>query len=196
MIEQKFSVLVLALTLSAGSAGGCGVQGQGGGGGSAQQPKQTKPDKPTPTPRAEEMPMPTNSELKELAAGGYSSVHDSFVLVARDADTYAALRELVKDLPDEPPAFFKANAVVAAFLGQRRSGGYGVEIKQTGRGQLSINEHAPPKDAMVTMALTAPFRVVALPVSMDESLALTLDATWRARLRPYEITEGDVTVFG
>jgi hypothetical protein len=196
MIDQKLSAVALLVALWAGSAGGCGAQGHGGG--AQQPPSKTKPDKttPAPSPHARETPVPTNIELKELAAGAYSSVHESFVLVARDTQTYAALRALVNDLPDQPADFFRKQAVVAAFLGQRRSGGYGVEIKQTGRTQVSVSEHAPPKDAMTTMALTAPFRVIALPLEMDESLALTLDATWRARLRPYQIAEGGLTVFG
>lgn len=194
MIEQKLGAVALLVALWAGSAGGCGVQGQGGG---AQQPaSKPTPGKPAPTPSAGETTVPTNIELKELAAGGYSSVHESFVLVARDGEMYAALRALVKELPEQSPDFFRAHAVVAAFLGQRRSGGYVVEIKQTGRTQLSVGEQAPPKGALTTMALTAPFRVVVLPLAMDESLTLTLDATWRARLRPYQITEGGLTVFG
>ena len=116
--------------------------------------------------------------------------------VARDAETYAALRTLVRDLPDESADFFKAHAVVAAFLGQRNTGGYSVEIRQTGRTQLNIAEHAPPKDAIVTMALTAPFRVVALPLDMDSALSLTLDAAWQKNVRPYRITAGELLVFG
>ncbi|MFL6209616.1 MAG: protease complex subunit PrcB family protein [Pyrinomonadaceae bacterium] len=192
MIEQKLSAALLVLALSAGSAGGCGRAGRGADNSAAQQPKKTMP---TPTPQTGEMPVPT-SELNELATGAYSSVHESFVLVARDAQTYAALRPLVQDLPDQPANFFQTHVVVAAFLGQRRSGGYGVEIKQTGRGQLGINEHAPPKGAMTTMALTAPFRVVALPLDIDNSLGLALDATWRARLRPYQLTAGELSVYG
>jgi hypothetical protein len=191
MIEQKLSAAVLVLALSAGSAGGCGRTGRGADNSATQQPKQTVP---TP-PQTGEPTVPT-SDLKELAAGAYSSVHESFVLVARDAQTYAALRTLVQDLPDQPANFFQTHVVVAAFLGQRRSGGYGVEIKQTGRGQLSINEHAPPKGAMTTMALTAPFRVVALPLDIDNSLVLALAATWRARLRPYQLTTGELLVYG
>src|SRR4051794_27567990 len=138
MIEQKLSAAMLVLALSAGSAGGCGRAGRGGDDNSApQQSKQPSKSMPTPTPQTGEPTVPT-SELKELAAGAYGSIHESFVLVARDAQTYAALRTLVPTLPDQPANFFQTHAVVAAFLGQRRSGGYGVEIKQTGRGQLSI----------------------------------------------------------
>ncbi len=140
--------------------------------------------------------MPTDDTFKELAAGAYGPLRQPFVLVARDAATYAALRTLVKDLPDESADFFKTHAVVAAFLGERRSGGYTVEITQTARGRLSIAEHAPPKDAIVTMALTAPFRVAALPVEPDDALDLTLAAAWQKNLRPYRLTEGELTVSG
>lgn len=140
--------------------------------------------------------MPTNSELTELATGNYGQMRESFVLVARDAATYAALRKMIANLPDQSAEFLRTHAVVAAFLGQRRTGGYSVEIKQTARGRLSINERAPAKDAMTTQAFTAPFRVVALPIEPDDALDLTLAPTWQQRQRPYRITDGAINIIG
>ena len=190
MRHRRLSVCVLTFTLLAGSttsASGCNLQ------------HSQKGAKPAPTPATQsptETPVPTNEELKELAAGAYGSVRESFVAVARDAETYALLRPLVKDLPEQPADFFQTHAVVAAFLGQRRSGGYRVEIKRTERNTVSLVEQGPPKDAMVTMALTAPFRVVALPINTNEALTLTLDQTWQQSARPYRVTDGEVTVSG
>ncbi len=140
--------------------------------------------------------MPTDSQLTDLAAGNYGSMRESFVLVARDTQTYGALRKMITNLPDQSAAFLRTHAVVAAFLGQRRTGGYSIEIKQTARGRLSLIEHAPAKGMMTTQALTAPFRVVVLPVEPDDALDLTLDATWQQRQRPYRITGGGITVIG
>ncbi len=140
--------------------------------------------------------MPTDSQLTELAAGNYGQMRESFVLVARDAQTYAALHTMITNLPDQSAEFLRTHAVVAAFLGQRRTGGYSIEIKQTARGRLSLSEHAPAKGMMTTQALTAPFRIVVLPVEPDDALDLTLDATWQQRQRPYRITDGAITVIG
>ncbi len=55
---------------------------------------------------------------------------------------------------------FDRQVVVAAFLGRRRTGGYGLEIADIERGSefitIHIRELSPPPDAMVTQALTWP----------------------------------------
>jgi hypothetical protein len=140
-----------------------------------------------------------SGEIKELAAGGYSSVKDSFVIVARDSETYAQVKELNEGLPDFGADFFKSNAVITVFLGQRRSGGYSVSITREGtgtNGALRIAEKSPPKDAMVTMALTAPFQIVSVAVAEESPLALELDATWQAAARPYKVETGEFTRSG
>ncbi len=201
MIKQKLGVVLMLLTLGAGSASasGCGWQRR------AQKPGKgaTTPIKPTPMPTAtptptggaKESPM-NNGEIKELAAANRSTIFESFVLVARDVATYDLIRKQIAQLPEQSADFFKQHAVVAAFLGQRRTGGYSVEIKRTADGSLAVIEHAPSKRGMVTMALTAPLRVVSVAVEMDEPLALALDAAWQSRLRPYRVESGDAIVTG
>src|SRR4051794_35148180 len=67
-------------------------------------------------------------ELKVLAQGGMSEVDQPLVIVARDESVYDALKQLVSGLPDMTPEFFRRSAVVAAFAGQKRTGGYSVKI--------------------------------------------------------------------
>ncbi len=139
--------------------------------------------------------MPDDA-LTELAAGNYGDLSAAFVFIARDVETYAALRHMLTTLPDKGADFFKTHAVVAAFLGRRRTGGYHIEIKQTGRQNLNVIAHAPGKGAMVKMALTAPFRVVAVPLEMNDALNLTLDEVWQQNLRPYKLTDGALLISG
>lgn len=177
---------------------------QGATSGDEQSKKKGQP--PTaPLPDAEKNPEKNleanvSGEIKELAAGGYSSVKESFVVVARDAETYAGLRGLNDQLPAFDANFFKSNAVVAAFLGQRRSGGYSVRITRAGAdgaaNVLRISEQTPPKDAVVTMALTAAFRIVSVAVGDEQPLALELDATWQEAARPYKVDAGEFTRMG
>jgi hypothetical protein len=156
------------------------------------QPSQT----PAPVPEAEDNLEPkVSSEIKELAAGSYGSVKESFIYVARDTETYASLRKLHDQLPELGADFFKSNAVVAAFLGQRRSGGYGVRIMRA-NGGLRVSEKTPPKGAMVTMALTAPFQIVSVSVADENPLALELDAAWQEAARPYKVGAGEFTRTG
>lgn len=195
MRQRKWGVCVLLLTLLLGGASASSCSAQRRAGTKRATPPAT-PAVPSPTPRPAETPVQPDNTLIELAAGANATLRQPFVLVARDAETYAALRTLAAGLPAQRADFFKTHAVVAAFLGQRNTGGYSVEMRRTGRTQLSIAEHAPPKDAMVTMALTAPFRVVALPLDIDDALSLTLAAAWQKNVRPYKITEGELVVFG
>ena len=140
--------------------------------------------------------MAGNGEIKELAAGGHGTISESFLFVARDAETYATLRRMHEALPEHGAEFFKTNAVVAAFLGQRRSGGYSVGVARTNAGALRIAENAPAKGAMVTMALTAPFKIISVAANEEKPLALELDATWQEAARPYKVSAGEFTRMG
>ena len=158
---------------------------------------QEQSSKTAPAPRrAKGNPVVTNNEGKELAAGNHSSVLESFVLIARDAETYALLLALNNSLPVQSADFFKSHAVIAAFLGQRRTSGFSLDIKRDQDGSLRIREHAPAKGAMVKMVLSTPFKVVAIAVETDQPIMLALDETWQNRLRPYRLTSGELTING
>jgi len=158
-----------------------------------QQSNRATPAK-TSAAGAGERPGAMDGEIQELAAGAHCTVFESFVFVARDAQTYQALKTINLDLPDRSAEFFSSHAVIAAFLGQRRTGGFGVDITQDANGLVRISEHKPK--GMVTMALTAPFRIVAVSVKTDAPLGLSLDAAWKERLRGYRVASGELTVTG
>ncbi|HEV7902240.1 MAG TPA: protease complex subunit PrcB family protein [Pyrinomonadaceae bacterium] len=206
MTRTKFSTNVLmiaSLIVNTASAPACAAQTDDAPREAANASAQSKGQKQTPQPTPQPAPavednLETNvsNEIKELAAGGYGSVRESFIFVARDAETYASLRKLNDQLPELGADFFKSNAVVAAFLGERRSGGYGVGIERGAGGLLRVSEKSPPKGAMVTMALTAPFRIVSVGVRDESPLALELDAAWQEAARPYRVDAGEFTRMG
>jgi len=143
---------------------------------------------------AKEKPVTMDGEVKQLAAGAHCTVFESFVFVARDEQTYQALNGLQLKLPAQSADFFQSHAVIAAFLGQRRTGGFSIEIWPDAAGQIHIGERVPK--GMVTMALTAPFKIVAIPVQAGAPLTLALDETWKERLRSYRVANGQLTVTG
>jgi hypothetical protein len=158
-IRMSLSVLLLSFVLNgAGAASSCG----------SQQSKALQN---------------VNADQNKVV----TAVFDSFVAVARDAQTYAALRALNNNLPQMDAEFFKTNAVVAAFLGQRRTGGFSVVITSAADGSVRVSEKAPPADAMVTMALTTPYKIVSVPLKEETPLSLTLDKTWQEMMRPYRV---------
>lgn len=189
-IRMSLLVSLLSLVWTGAGAASCGSQQ-----GRAQQNVNTNVNANqnkivTATP--EESPSrvgekTVSNDLKVLAEGGHISVFDSFILVARDAQTYAALRELNNSLPQMDAEFFKTSAVVAAFLGQRRTGGYSVYITTEPDGSVHVLEKAPPTHAMVMMVLTTPYKIVSVPLKEEAPLSLTLDKTWQEMMRPYRV---------
>ena len=77
---------------------------------------------------------------------------------------------------------------ITAYQGTQRSGGYAIRIERITRAGDELRVHAafttPPKDALVTMALTSP----AHTVSVDETAAVLVlydtSGAERARARP------------
>lgn len=201
MVRKKFGIALMCawLLLNAAGASACSVETPREAANESGQSKNKAQTPPAtlPVPVGEnKLETNVSGEVKELAAGGYGTVEESFIYVARDAQTYASLRELNKQLPELGADFFKTNAVIAAFLGQRRSGGYGVRITRAGGGGWRVSEKTPPKDAMVTMALTAPFQIVSVGIEEERPLALELDAAWQEAARPYRVGAGEFTRTG
>jgi hypothetical protein len=149
---------------------------------------------------------PEGPKLKVLAEGALSSINRPFLAVMRDSETYAEVAKLEHNLPKLDPDFFKSNIVVAAFLGERNTGGYSVEIKREAVGSfdgppgvksyLRIIEQTPPRGAMVPQMITSPFKVVALEVNPTTNLLLAPDNPWQQTNRPYRVTAGTFTMAG
>lgn len=138
----------------------------------------------------------SSGDLKVLAEGSVSPIKTSFVGVFRDAETYAALRAQAVNLPDLKADFFKSNLLIAAFLGERNTGGYSVIITQEPSGKIRIAEKAPPKDAIVAQMMTSPFKLVSMPTSGTPAVQLSLDARFNQRAQLYRINNGSFTVSG
>jgi hypothetical protein len=126
------------------------------------------------------------ADYRVLAAGTNAAVQQELVARADTAAGLAALWDRIARTrvprPDPPEVDFQTEVVVAVFIGERPSGGYSVEIDglcrrpgdaaragappgETGGGSplhLCYTELEPPDDAMVTMALTSPYVLMAV----------------------------------
>lgn len=190
MLKIHASLLLIVMSLAANGAGAAGCGAKSNNAAKNSKPQNNSNASQTPTPQREEESVKGN-EVKILAQGTNSKVQDAFIAVARDVETYAALRELVGNLPDERADFFEKNAVVAAFLGQRRTGGFGVDIARAASGNLRVSERTPPKGAMTTQALTAPFKVVSVEVGEEAPVVVEGEAAWQAMMRAYRVERGE-----
>jgi PrcB C-terminal len=179
LMFKTFALMILTvLALDAAAAPGC----------------QSRRDRPVnPVSQTEET---QTGDLKVLAEGFHSSVTRPFVGIARDPETYSALLKLDNNLPTLEDEFFKSNVAIVAFLGERNTGGYGVDIAREPRGQLRITEKTPAKGMMVTQMITSPFKVVSVATSGLKPLAVTFDAAWRKQMREYRITNGTFNMIG
>jgi hypothetical protein len=134
--------------------------------------------------------------LKVLASGFHSQVTNAFVAVARDAETYRALGALDTNLPKLDADFFKTNDVIAAFLGERNTGGYSVEITRAQNGEIRITEKRPRKDEFVPQVITSPFKVVAVSIDETTPIVTSLDSAWQQKHLLYNVTSGRFTMSG
>lgn len=144
--------------------------------------------------RERKPPIETENEIKILAANSNSAVETPFVFVARSTEAFAQMRKLVENLPAENIDFSKT-AVVAAFAGEKNTGGYSVNIEKT-EDKISINVAAPPKGGLVTQVLTAPYAVALVAVETGNSLSLDLSADFSRALKKYRVTAGEFGISG
>lgn len=174
---------VLALLLAGAGAVQCG--GASRGSGAVAQPN--------PSPFATRAGNTTVApDMQVLADSGSFKVSDALVVVARDSGIYEELRKLGGSLPARGDDFFASHAVIAAFLGVRRTAGYSVEISSAPDGTIHISQHSPPPGSMRAQVLTSPLRIVSVPLRADGSLPpLELDDTWKSAGRPYRVASGE-----
>jgi len=112
----------------------------------------------------------TGAPLRSLAQGSYSGIDAQRFEVIEEAASFAALwREhsaIVSPPPPLPPVDFTREVVVAAFIGQRCSGGSSVAIeKLSGDNPVTVEIviKTPAADCPVSLALSQPFQLAAAP---------------------------------
>ncbi|HKS30023.1 MAG TPA: protease complex subunit PrcB family protein [Pyrinomonadaceae bacterium] len=193
MLSMKALLLAVLLSFSLSGPAACDAQKRGNVGSSNQTGKTGAAGNSQPDGSRTDN---AKGDLKTLAEGQHSSVTNAFIFTARDVETYNALRKLVTNLPEQSAEFFKSNQVVAAFLGERRTGGYSVRFTLPANRTLRVSESAPPKDSMTTQAITYPFAVVSVPVSQEQALTLELGSVWNDMTRAYQVTGGEFTMSG
>ena len=112
-------------------------------------------------------------QTEVVMSGGTSGVLEQGVVIARDGDEWNALwaqhsnRQI--PTPDAPAIDFDTSMIVAVFLGERPSGGYGIELDscrvEEGHVVVRAHETTPDPEKAQTMAMTSPFVIAAVPVT-------------------------------
>lgn len=136
-----------------------------------------------------------SSDLKVIAQGFHSTITEPFIAVVRDEATYKELTKLDPKLP-KLAVDLKTNLVIAAFLGQRNTGGYSVEIMRGANGEVRVSEKAPGKDVMVPQMITAPFKIVSIPVEGTAPISISASDAFKQTAQLYRIDKGSFTISG
>lgn len=104
---------------------------------------------------------------KDLARGAYSALRFERTQVIRDTATLAQFWERARVRDPLPAVDFSQRMVIIAALGERRTGGYRIDIEKvlaTDTGvRVQIQASTPGEACMVTQALTQPFHIVSVP---------------------------------
>ncbi len=177
---MKQRALIIAILLSITFTIGCFAQ--------MQADTNVKKDSKTKlTKRNKKVEKQINLEV--LAKGNYSGIEEAFIFVAKNKDDLSSLTGLIDNLEIKKKVDFEKNVVIAAFAGGHRTGGFSVEFEETEQ-SLFINLNSPPKDAMVTQALTQPFKIVSVPLEKWKTKKIEFSKTWKRKAQVYEVKEG------
>ncbi len=185
-MQSVIIVTVLSMLFS-GGAGGCRT------GKSPNPPRQSQNSgQQKANPMGEENQL--SGDLRVLAQGFHSSITDAFIAVVRDEATYAELQKLDSNLP-KLSVDLKTNVVIAAFLGERNTGGYSVEVRRA-NDEFQVTEKAPGKDVMVPQVITSPFKIVSVPVEGTAPVKISASDAFRQTAQLYRIDKGSFTISG
>lgn len=108
--------------------------------------------------------------FKTLMKGQYSGVRDPLQIVIQTQDEWEKFWKRHSSTEANPPprpyVDFSTEMVVGVFLGEKSTGGYSVEITKAERSNSNLyiyyREKSPPRDAIVTQALTQPYYLARL----------------------------------
>lgn len=140
-------------------------------------------------PAATVMPK-LNDEIKTLAEGYNSKAEEPFLYVVRTAGTYRKLQTAINDLPPTTGINFEKQAIVAAFAVTKSTGGFSVEIVKSGE-SIAVAVKNPPADAMLSQALTTPFKIVIVPIEAETDLNLQISDEWKNAAQTYNLASGE-----
>lgn len=107
-------------------------------------------------------------EFETVSRGAYSGHPEEGRYVVNSQAEWEGLwnrtNSITFPVPDLPEVDFSQSTIIAVFLGQRNTGGYGIEVveilAQDGGALVRFHKTSPPAGSFVTQALTQPYHIV------------------------------------
>ncbi|MFV1951057.1 MAG: protease complex subunit PrcB family protein [Nitrospinota bacterium] len=105
--------------------------------------------------------------------GYYSAYTEPLKLVIKTEEQWKEVWTKVHALqfpePELPKIDFEKDMIIAVFMGERRSGGFSIEIKNIVKTDkevvVEVEERRPDPGSIVTMALTRPYHMLVVKTS-------------------------------
>jgi hypothetical protein len=119
--------------------------------------------------------------LQSLLKGHHSGIREPLKIVIRTQDQWDGLYKRLSSAPTlpAPQIDFRTETVAGIFLGEKSTGGYGVEItraeKKSSTLYLYFRETSPTQDQIVILALTQPYHLVKFPKHDADNVFLRED---------------------
>ena len=116
-----------------------------------------------------------------LLQGSNSRAEEESIQVVRDARAFANLwRTLASFSAPVPDVDFDTRAILAAFMGKKRTGGYSIGVSKVealldGTVRVTLRSRSPGPDDIVTQAFTSPFAVVVLDAPKDAPIIIAYE---------------------
>jgi len=113
----------------------------------------------------------SETQIKVIAKGAFSGIQEPKQLVISNQTQFAEIwqKHNVRAEPKKPaPEIdFSKESVIFVSLGQKRTGGYAVQVsdvqKKDGKIEVVVQTTSPKPGGMQIQTLTAPFTIVAVP---------------------------------
>lgn len=110
-------------------------------------------------------------KIRTIAKGAFSGIQEPKQVVVTNSVQWAKLwnEHSAQQTPAKPAprVDFEKEIVLFVSLGQKRSGGYSVDIVGTtetdGKVEVLLRTREPKRDAFQLQAITSPFHIVAVP---------------------------------
>lgn len=114
---------------------------------------------------------PKSIEIENEFRSDYGGVREKKEVVITDAETWQSvwqdLNSVREPMPELPQVDFSSQMILAVFMGEQRSGGYGINIDNIYKKDddlfVKIVEKKPDPKGGVTLALTHPYHIVVIP---------------------------------
>ena len=123
-------------------------------------------------------------EFQEINKGEYSPIIERKELLIDDSDKWSMLwASMFPSTPNIPNVDFNVSDIVAIFQGEKRSGGYSLEIKnvlsENNKIKIFIDEYEPSEECVTIQVLTQPYHIIEMPKT-DKSVEFVYNKQVRA----------------